>query len=193
MSAAARRWWRCSPCSTRSKPAAQAALMAPTEILARQHFATISTRSAKAVGVEIALLTGREKGPRARRTCWRGSTRARSESCRHPCAVPGRCRRSRIWRLAVIDEQHRFGVEQRIALSGKGPRRRYLGDDRDADPAHLGADRLWRSRCLAPRREAGGAAAGRHPHRAGRALRRGDRRRRARARRGATRSTGSAR
>ncbi|HXP12467.1 MAG TPA: DEAD/DEAH box helicase, partial [Stellaceae bacterium] len=39
----------------------QAALMAPTEILARQHFATISTL-AKDVGVAVALLTGREKG-----------------------------------------------------------------------------------------------------------------------------------
>ncbi len=37
----------------------------------------------------------------------------------------------------MIDEQHRFGVEQRIALTDKGPRRRYAGHDGDADPAHL--------------------------------------------------------
>ena len=97
---------------------AQAALMAPTEILARQHFATLS-RLAAGSGVEIALLTGREKG-RARDAVLARlaageiniavGTHAlfQEEVAFHDLA------------LAVIDEQHRFGVEQRIALSGKG-------------------------------------------------------------------------
>ncbi len=96
----------------------QAALMAPTEILARQHFATL-TALAKDVEVEIALLTGREKG-RAREDIL-----ARLEAGKigiligtHALFQEGVSFRD--LRLAVIDEQHRFGVEQRIALSEKG-------------------------------------------------------------------------
>jgi ATP-dependent DNA helicase RecG len=97
---------------------AQAALMAPTEILARQHFATL-TRLAAPAGVEVALLTGREKG-RARDALLERlaggqigivvGTHAlfQEEVVFHELA------------LAVIDEQHRFGVEQRLLLSGKG-------------------------------------------------------------------------
>ena len=96
----------------------QASLMAPTEILARQHAASIAAL-AKNVGVEIALLTGREKG-RAREEIL-----ARLEAGEigiligtHALFQEGVVFQD--LRLAVIDEQHRFGVEQRIALSEKG-------------------------------------------------------------------------
>ena len=46
---------------------AQAAMLAPTEILARQHHATLQ-RQCEAIGVRIAILTGREKG-KARESC----------------------------------------------------------------------------------------------------------------------------
>jgi ATP-dependent DNA helicase RecG len=96
----------------------QAALMAPTEILARQHFATL-TSLAKDLGVGIALLTGREKGAA------REQTLADFESGKTGIAIGTHALfqdgvEFRDLRLAVIDEQHRFGVEQRIALSEKG-------------------------------------------------------------------------
>ena len=74
---------------------AQAALMAPTELLARQHLQTISAFGA-AAGLRIALLTGRERG-RERAEIVDGATeRAHRHSDRHACAVPGAYRRSRI-------------------------------------------------------------------------------------------------
>ncbi|MCB1506805.1 MAG: ATP-dependent DNA helicase RecG [Hyphomicrobiaceae bacterium] len=97
---------------------AQAALMAPTEVLARQHLETIAPL-AEAAGLRIAVLTGREKG------------KARD-------AILGELRAGAIDILigthalfqedvvfsdlafAVIDEQHRFGVHQRLALQAKG-------------------------------------------------------------------------
>jgi ATP-dependent DNA helicase RecG len=97
---------------------AQAALMAPTEILCRQHLATISRLVAPA-GIEVALLTGREKG-RAR-----AEILERLASGRAPIAIGTHA----LFQddvafgdlaLAVVDEQHRFGVEQRMALAGKG-------------------------------------------------------------------------
>ena len=76
---------------------AQAALMAPTEILARQHYATL-TQLAAGSGVEIALLTGREKG-RTRAALLGASRRRRDRHRRRdPRAVLGGCRLSRIWR-----------------------------------------------------------------------------------------------
>jgi ATP-dependent DNA helicase RecG len=97
---------------------AQAALMAPTEVLAHQHHATLQ-RLAKPAGVEVALLTGREKG-RARE-----SLVASLASGMTPIVVGTHALLTtdvlfRDLALAVIDEQHRFGVEQRLALSEKG-------------------------------------------------------------------------
>ena len=120
---------------------AQAALLAPTEVLARQHHQTL-TRLAAAAGVEIGLLTGREKG-RAR-----DSMLASLASGLTPVVVGTHALlmpdvEFRDLGFVVIDEQHRFGVEQRLALAAKG---------RDADPAHADDDRLRRSRYLAPDR-----------------------------------------
>ena len=97
---------------------AQAALLAPTEILARQHLATL-TRLAHPAGVEISLLTGREKG-RARDAVLAGLA---SGSCAIVVGTHALLQPDVVFAdlaLAVIDEQHRFGVEQRLALAEKG-------------------------------------------------------------------------
>ena len=96
----------------------QAALMAPTEILARQHHATLQ-RHAAAAHVEIGFLTGREKG-RAR-----SSMLASLASGLTPVVVGTHALLQpdvefRDLALVVIDEQHRFGVEQRLGLYAKG-------------------------------------------------------------------------
>ena len=96
----------------------QAALMAPTEILARQHFATLS-KLATPAGVEIALLTGREKG-RAREALLARLAGGEIGIIVGTHALFQEDVAFKDLALAVIDEQHRFGVEQRIALSGKG-------------------------------------------------------------------------
>jgi ATP-dependent DNA helicase RecG len=96
----------------------QAALMAPTEILARQHFATL-TKLATPSGVELALLTGREKG-RARDALLARLAAGDIGIVVGTHALFQDDVAFNDLALAVIDEQHRFGVEQRIALSSKG-------------------------------------------------------------------------
>ena len=96
----------------------QAALMAPTEILARQHYATIKPL-AEAAGIHVAILTGRERGGERKAILDRLAlgeidlivgTHAlfQDEVLFHDLA------------LAIVDEQHRFGVHQRLALTQKG-------------------------------------------------------------------------
>ena len=97
---------------------AQAALMAPTEILARQHFATIEPL-AEVIGVPVALLTGRERGRNRERML------AGFASGEIPIAIGTHALQQEgvafaDLALAVIDEQHRFGVDQRVALADKG-------------------------------------------------------------------------
>ena len=96
----------------------QAALLAPTEILARQHLATIQRLAAPA-GVKVALLTGREKG-RNREAILAGLASGETGIVVGTHALIQEDVVFRDLMLAVIDEQHRFGVHQRIALSGKG-------------------------------------------------------------------------
>jgi ATP-dependent DNA helicase RecG len=97
---------------------AQAAMMAPTEILARQHHATLAKLAAPA-GVEVALLTGREKG-RAREMLLKQLAAGEIGIIVGTHALIEEGVQFKDLALAVIDEQHRFGVEQRVALSGKG-------------------------------------------------------------------------
>ncbi|HEX6980179.1 MAG TPA: ATP-dependent DNA helicase RecG [Alphaproteobacteria bacterium] len=97
---------------------AQAALMAPTEILARQHYATIEPL-ATAARVPIALLTGRDKG-KARRKIIDGLATGRIPLVVGTHALFQEDVAFRNLALAVIDEQHRFGVHQRLELAAKG-------------------------------------------------------------------------
>ncbi|MFK4507496.1 ATP-dependent DNA helicase RecG [Bradyrhizobium daqingense] len=96
----------------------QAALMAPTEILARQHIKTIAPLAERA-GLRVAILTGREKGKERRELIVQLAageidllvgTHAliQDDVAFHDLA------------LAIVDEQHRFGVRERLALTSKG-------------------------------------------------------------------------
>jgi len=96
----------------------QAALMAPTEILARQHIKTIAPLAERA-GMRVAILTGREKDKERRELLAQleageidllVGTHAliQDDVIFHDLA------------LAIVDEQHRFGVRERLALTSKG-------------------------------------------------------------------------
>jgi ATP-dependent DNA helicase RecG len=96
----------------------QAAMMAPTEILARQHFERMKPLG-ETVGLRLALITGRDTAS-ARRT-----TLAALAAGEIDIAVGTHAlfQESVVYRdlgLAVVDEQHRFGVLQRLALADKG-------------------------------------------------------------------------
>ena len=97
---------------------AQAALMAPTEVLARQHADTIAPL-AEAAGLRLGLITGREKGaPRAELL-----QRLRHGEIDIMVGTHALFQADVAFKdlaFAVIDEQHRFGVHQRLALQAKG-------------------------------------------------------------------------
>ena len=96
----------------------QAAMMAPTEILARQHFAALEPLCAEA-GVRIALLTGRDKG-RQRAEILQDAATGELDILVGTHALFQADVAFHALALAVVDEQHRFGVHQRLELSGKG-------------------------------------------------------------------------
>jgi ATP-dependent DNA helicase RecG len=96
----------------------QAALMAPTEILARQHMKTI-TALAEPAGLRVMLLTGREKG-RARESILAALAAGGIDILIGTHALFQEGVEFRDLALAVIDEQHRFGVHQRLELAAKG-------------------------------------------------------------------------
>ncbi len=96
----------------------QAVLMAPTEILARQHFATISKMVASA-GVCIDILTGRTRGSERQVILERiASGEAQIIIGTHALFQDTVLYHNIL--LAVVDEQHRFGVHQRLRLTAKG-------------------------------------------------------------------------
>jgi len=96
----------------------QAALMAPTEVLARQHFATIQPL-AESIGLKIALLTGRDKG-KPRQALLAGLDSGETPIAIGTHALFQKDVAFRDLALAVVDEQHRFGVHQRLMLTAKG-------------------------------------------------------------------------
>jgi ATP-dependent DNA helicase RecG len=97
---------------------AQAALLAPTELLARQHEATLATLL-EGLPVRSAFLSGREKG-RAREAVLDPLAAGETDMLVGTHAIFQQAVAYRRLGLAVIDEQHRFGVAQRLMLAEKG-------------------------------------------------------------------------
>jgi ATP-dependent DNA helicase RecG len=96
----------------------QAALMAPTEILARQHIKTITPLAASA-GLRAAILTGREKGAE-RRDILERLAAGEIDILVGTHALIQDDVAFKALALAIVDEQHRFGVRERLALTAKG-------------------------------------------------------------------------
>jgi ATP-dependent DNA helicase RecG len=92
--------------------------MAPTELLVRQHYNTIAPLAA-VIGIKVAILTGRERGRQRTETLERlafGDIHMLVGT--HALFQDDVAFRDLA--LAVVDEQHRFGVHQRLALARKG-------------------------------------------------------------------------
>jgi len=98
---------------------AQGAFMAPTEILARQHMASLEPY-AKATGIRLGLLTGRERA--TRETTLAALAAGEIDILIGTHALFTEDVEFADLGLAVIDEQHKFGVHQRMLLQGKGGR-----------------------------------------------------------------------
>jgi ATP-dependent DNA helicase RecG len=96
----------------------QGAMMAPTEILARQHHESLAPL-AEAAGVRLDLLTGRDKGA-DRVAKLRDLAEGRIQILVGTHAVFQKDVHFHDLRLAIVDEQHRFGVAQRMELAAKG-------------------------------------------------------------------------
>jgi len=97
---------------------AQAALMAPTDVLVRQHAQALDA-ILRPAGIGLALLTGRESGG-ARRDLLKRLENGEIQAVVGTHALFQDDVVFRDLGLAVIDEQHRFGVDQRLALTEKG-------------------------------------------------------------------------
>lgn len=119
----------------------QGALMTQTAILARQHAASLSKLCAP-LGLEIALLTGREKG-KAREAILEGLASGRIHLLIGTHALFQEGVSFANLGLAVVDEQHRFGVHQRLSLSRKGEAVDMLVMTATPHSPHAAAHRLW--------------------------------------------------
>ncbi|MEP5762871.1 MAG: ATP-dependent DNA helicase RecG [Litoreibacter sp.] len=97
---------------------AQGAMMAPTEILARQHLESLQPLAADA-GVRLDILTGRDKGAE-RKEKLRALAEGETQILVGTHAVFQSDVRFADLRFAIVDEQHRFGVRQRLELGRKG-------------------------------------------------------------------------
>ena len=103
---------------------AQAALLAPTEILARQHFATLQ-KLLGGLPVRLAILTGRDKG-KPRQALLDDLAAGRIDILIGTHAIFQESVDYHDLGLVVVDEQHRFGVAQRLMLASKAKRPPHL-------------------------------------------------------------------
>ena len=157
----------------------QAALMAPTEILARQHIKTIAPLAERA-GLRVAILTGREKGKERREIL----ARLEAGEIDFLVGTHALIQDDVIFKalaLAVVDEQHRFGVRERLALTNKGEAVDVLVLSATPIPRTLVLTYFRRHGRLRAAREAGRPPADRNPHHIDEPPRRGDGWRRPRA------------
>ena len=104
--------WRCA------KSGAQGAMMAPTELLAQQHYRTLSALLTPA-GVRVALLTG-SQSPAEKQALYAQLSGGEIQVVVGTHALLSEGVDFQNLALAVVDEQHRFGVNQRSALASKG-------------------------------------------------------------------------
>lgn len=102
----------------------QSAFMAPTELLAEQHFATLSGFLAP-FGLKVVKLTG-SMGAKAKRETLAALASGEAALAVGTHALISEGVEFRRLGLVVTDEQHRFGVAQRSALAGKGERAHVL-------------------------------------------------------------------
>lgn len=118
----------------------QGALMAPTEVLAEQHFATIQTLM-PGEAVPIGLLTGSTPGRRRADLLAKLKTGELALIVGTHALIEDEVRFAAL-AVAVVDEQHRFGVRQRAALDAKGP------DGRHPHVLHMTATPIPRTLAL---------------------------------------------
>jgi ATP-dependent DNA helicase RecG len=97
---------------------AQAALMAPTELLAEQHFRALDAWF-RPLGLTVALLTGSQSA-RGRRSALEAVASGEVQIAVGTHALFQQGVQFRRLALAIVDEQHRFGVQQRMSLKQKG-------------------------------------------------------------------------
>ena len=97
---------------------AQGAMLAPTEILARQHYETLR-KTLAGLPMTVAVLTGRDKG-RVREATLMGLASGEIDILVGTHAIFQEAVRYKDLALVVVDEQHRFGVAQRLLLQEKG-------------------------------------------------------------------------
>ena len=192
----------------------QAAIMAPTEVLVGQHLRSVGALLDRIGGAPLSDASGR--GSKEQESLFAGDAAAPTLTYALLSGSVTGADRARVLAgaadgsldlligthalvqeaveladlsLAIVDEQHRFGLHQRMALTGKGGGDiDVLDHDGDADPPDARADLLRRSRCRDPGRTPAGASA--DPHGGGAHRRRASSRRRAGARRGRRRPAG---
>ena len=97
----------------------QTAIMAPTELLAEQHFVNFS-RWLAPLGIAVTLLTSSVKGPTRKERLKELASGATGVAVGTHALFQSHVTFSRL-ALVIVDEQHRFGVHQRMALRDKGP------------------------------------------------------------------------
>jgi ATP-dependent DNA helicase RecG len=127
----------------------QACMMAPTEILAQQHYQGIKSLL-EPMGIPVAILTGTVKG-KERKDILKGLADGSIPIAVGTHALIEDTVQFKNLGLAVIDEQHRFGVGQRARLWAKHHSTARAGNDGHTYPPHTGHDLVRRFRCICNR------------------------------------------
>ena len=139
----------------------QSALLAPTEILAKQHYHTIKPL-AERIGIRAALLTGK-MSKADRMDVLTGLDTGEIPIVIGTHAIIQKDVEFQDLGLAIIDEQHRFGVAQRLALTDKGTSGvDTIGNDSNPHSPHVNDDSVRGYGCVAHYGKTTGPATNRH-------------------------------